>query len=90
MQLDKISNEEEEQFKIVLANLTTGAIWEPLFFNFDRANFHFTRLRKPLPSRTHIAGLGSILLTISNWRLTKRFFAIYRIDEKLLFSDGIK
>ena len=74
---------------VSLANLTTGAILEPLSFKLDRATGLIAAVRKERLEERAPDGIGANVITFSKGRLGRRLLAIYKAaDGEWMFFDG--
>lgn len=84
-----VDTPDRERRIVSLANLTTGAIWEPLSFELDRATGLIAAVRKERVEEPVPDGVGANVITFSKDGLGKRLLAIYKeADGEWMFFDG--
>lgn len=74
---------------ITLSNLTSGAPWSPRQFRLEPTSGTYSPIRQR-NVESPVAGIGSILLTVSDGVWKRRLFAIYRENGNWTVFDGVK
>lgn len=73
---------------VSLANLTAGAIWEPLSFILNRSTAIVSLDRRRHTKESVTDGLGTTVVTLSKGGLSRRILAIYNVEGEWTLFDG--